>query len=68
MESHPLTGALQDIVRLSMTILMLETKIVPCRKASVTVLLMALMPTHQDVETDRLMVSEEAVRMVDASV
>jgi hypothetical protein len=61
-------GALQEIMGLKITILMLQTKIVPRRKASVTVLLMALLPTHQDVETDRLMVSEEAVRMVDTSV
>ena len=59
---------MQGRIGLRLTMLMLQTKIVPCRKASVTVLLMALMPTHQGVETDMPMVSEEAVRLVDASV
>ena len=59
---------MQEIIGLKMTMLMLQTKVVPCRKTAVTVLLMSLMPTHQDVETDRLMVSEEAVRVVNSSI
>jgi hypothetical protein len=59
---------MQEIIGLKMTMLMLQTKIVPCKKTAVTVLLMALLPTRQDVETDRLMVSEEAVRVVNSSI
>jgi hypothetical protein len=59
---------LQEIIGLKMTILMLETKVVPCKKMAVTVLRMALMPTHQDIETDRLMVSDEAVRTINTSI
>lgn len=59
---------MQEIIGLKMTMLMLQTKVVPCKKAAVTVLLMALMPIHQDVETDRLMVSDEAVRVVNSSI
>jgi len=66
--THWQERALQEIIGLKMTILMLETKVVPCRKTAVTLLLMALLPTHQDIETDRLMVSDEAVRMVNATI